>query len=111
MKNNVMWCGLICGWSLAAFFGWQSLDARWELQRTTLVQQLSDKRNELLQDQVADLESHMRTTRTYDEGYVAAMTRSNTSEEYVNGYHAAMEQLAAKDGLGVKTVSFKPAKE
>ena len=109
MKNSVLWTATICGWSLALVFGYFALDARWTNQRVVLIQQLEEKRNDLLQDQIADLEAHMQVRGTYEEGFVAAMTRSG-NPEYVEGYHRAMVQLADMDGDDLKeiSVSYKP---
>lgn len=111
-SNNALWTAAICGWFLALAFGYFALDSRWTTQRITLIQQLSDKQNSLLQDQVADMESRMRMNGTYEEGYVAAMIRSGNSE-YVEGYHRAVAQLANKDEVEMKKllpVSMKNSK-
>tara|TARA_B100000941_G_C28303304_1_gene447617 strand:+ start:210 stop:557 length:348 start_codon:yes stop_codon:yes gene_type:complete len=83
---------LICGWSLAVLFGYFTLDKSLELHRAKLYVQLADQENSLLEDQIADMQMQMPPKRTYDDGFRDAMIRKQ-SVEYVNGYHAAMEQL------------------
>jgi hypothetical protein len=73
---------------------------------------LSDKSNQLLEEEVNDLQYSISTAKTYEEGYRDALVRLNnpkmgTFDEgyeaaktvygkgaYTDGYHAAIEQLS-----------------
>ena len=47
----------------------------------------------MLRDELRSVELKLMTQPTYDDGYVAAMKRSEQNSEYVEGYHRAMSQI------------------
>ena len=85
----------VSGWLVAIAALVYSFEVRWEMKKAILLNDLADHRNNLLYDQLQEMEIKVSTNRSYDEGFADAMVRSQ-SVEYVNGYHAAMNQLSNK---------------
>lgn len=90
---KMFWMIACCsGWTCAVYFGYQLTMKKVECSRLLYLQEIDERKNDLLEDEVNELTYTLQQSKTYDEGFMDAMLRRE-SAEYVNGYHTAVSQM------------------